>query len=93
MRVILFALGANLGIAIAKSIGAALSGSAALLAEAIHSFVDCANQLLLLLGLRQAAKKPSKAHPLGFGREAFFWSFVVAIMLFSLGGLFAIYEG
>ena len=93
VRVILFALGANLGIALAKTVGAVISGSAALLAEAIHSFVDCANQLLLLLGHRQSHRRPTRHHPLGFGREAFFWSFVVAILLFSAGGLFAIYEG
>lgn len=93
LKVIFLALGANLGIALAKSAGAFFSGSAALLAEAIHSFVDCANQLLLLLGHRQAARHPSRRHPIGHGREVFFWSFIVAVLLFSLGGLFAIYEG
>jgi len=93
VRVIVFALAANLGIALAKSAGALVSGSASLLAEAIHSFVDCSNQVLLLVGHHQSGRKPTARHPLGFGREAFFWSFVVAILLFSLGGLFAIYEG
>lgn len=92
-RVIFIALMANLGIAIAKFIGAFLSGSAALLAEAIHSFVDCSNQVLLLIGNKLSKQPPSEQYPLGRGREAFFWSFIVAVLLFSLGGLFAIYEG
>ena len=93
LKVIFFALAANVGIALAKSAGALFSGSAALLAEAIHSFVDCANQLLLLFGHRRAALQPNSRHPIGYGREVFFWSFIVAVLLFSLGGLFAIYEG
>ena len=92
-EVILFALLANLGIAGAKFGGAVFSGSASMLAEAIHSLVDTANQALLLMGQSQAKKPPSTSHPLGYSREAFFWSFVVALLLFSLGGLFAIYEG
>lgn len=92
-RVIVIALLANLGVAAAKLVGAAVSGSAALLAEGIHTVVDCTNQVLLLVGAKKAQKAPSRTHPLGYGREAFFWSFVVAILLFSLGGLFAIYEG
>ncbi len=92
-KVIIIALFANLGIALAKSIGAIFSGSASLFAEAIHSFVDCTNQVLLLLGAKAARKLPTKTHPLGYGRESFFWSFIVTILLFSMGGLFAIYEG
>lgn len=92
-KVVLVALVANLGIAVAKFVGAFFSGSAALLAEAIHSVVDCTNQVLLLVGNKKAKRPPSDLHPLGYGREAFFWSFIVAILLFSLGGLFAIYEG
>jgi cation diffusion facilitator family transporter len=92
-KVIVIALLANVGIAIAKFIGAFVSRSASLMAEAIHSLVDCSNQVLLLIGAKSAAKPPTEKHPLGFGREAFFWSFIVAIFLFSLGGLFAIYEG
>ncbi|MBI5240807.1 MAG: cation diffusion facilitator family transporter [Elusimicrobia bacterium] len=92
-RVVVIALGANLGIALAKFAGAAVSGSAALLAEAIHSVVDTGNQVLLLVGQRAARRQPSESHPLGYGREAFFWSFLVAVLLFSLGGLFAVYEG
>ena len=92
-KIIIFALFANLGIALAKFAGAYLSKSASMLAEAIHSLVDTSNQVLLLVGNKKAKTPPSDAHPLGYGREAFFWSFIVAIMLFSLGGLFAIYEG
>lgn len=92
-KVIFIAFLANLGIAIAKFAGAFISGSASLMAEAIHSVVDCSNQILLLIGNKKSRKAPDDRHPLGYGREAFFWSFIVAILLFSLGGLFAIYEG
>jgi cation diffusion facilitator family transporter len=92
-NVIVIALFANLGIAISKFFGAAVSGSASLLAEAIHSTVDCANQVFLLVGSNKSKKPADEKHPLGYGREAFFWSFIVAILLFWLGGLFAIYEG
>lgn len=93
VKVIIIALLANLGIALSKLVGAIISGSASLLAEAIHSFVDCTNQALLLVGNKAASKAPSLKHPLGYGREAFFWSFIVAILLFSLGGVFSVYEG
>jgi cation diffusion facilitator family transporter len=92
-KVILIAMMANLGIALAKFVGAYFSKSSALLAEAIHSVVDTTNQVLLLLGEKKSKKKPDDSHPLGYGRETFFWSFVVSILLFSLGGLFAVYEG
>ncbi len=92
-KVILIAMMANMGIAVAKFVGAYFSKSSALLAEAIHSVVDTSNQALLLFGEKSSRKKPDDAHPLGYGRETFFWSFVVAILLFTLGGLFAIYEG
>jgi cation diffusion facilitator family transporter len=90
---ILFALLANLGIAITKTIAAVITGSGAMLAESIHSFADCANQGLLFLGLKASKKEPTPEHPLGFGKAIFFWSFVVALILFSMGGLFSIYEG
>lgn len=93
LKSILYALGANLAIALAKTAGALYTGSASMLAEAIHSYADCANQALLLLGLRQARKAASPEHPLGHGRAIYFWSFIVALMLFSMGGLFSIYEG
>ena len=92
-KTILFALGANLAIAAAKTVAAIMSGSGSMAAEAVHSFADCANQLLLLLGLRAAARPPDAEHPLGYGRAIYFWSFIVALMLFSGGGLFSIYEG
>jgi len=92
-KAIVAALFANLGIAIAKFVGYAFTSSSSMLAEAIHSVADTANQALLLLGSRQAAKDATPDHPFGFGRERYFWSFIVALVLFTLGGLFAIYEG
>lgn len=93
LKSVLYALGANFAIALAKSAGAAYTGSSAMLAEAIHSFADCGNQGLLLWGMRRAGKAPTADHPLGFGKAVYFWSFIVALMLFSMGGLFSIYEG
>jgi cation diffusion facilitator family transporter len=90
---IYFALMANLGIALTKTVAAVLTGSGAMLAESIHSYADCGNQGLLFLGLRAMKKNPDGEHPLGYGKEIFFWSFVVALILFSIGGLFSIYEG
>lgn len=92
-RAILAALFANLGIAIAKFIGFLITGSASLLAEAGHSVADTTNQGLLLLGGKQAKKPQDESHPFGYGMTRYFWSFVVALILFSLGSLFAIYEG
>jgi cation diffusion facilitator family transporter len=92
-RAILAAFLANLGIAIAKFVGFIITGSAGLLAEAGHSLADTGNQLLLLLGGKRAAKAADTTHPFGYGRERYFWAFVVALVLFSMGGLFAIYEG
>ena len=92
-KTILAALVANVGIAIAKFIGFAVTKSSTMLAEGIHSSADSANQLLLLLGTKRAKRNPNKRHPFGYGRERYFWSFVVALILFSLGSLFAIYEG
>jgi cation diffusion facilitator family transporter len=90
---ILFALLANLGIALTKTVAAVITGSGSMLAESIHSFADCGNQLLLFLGLRASAKRPDHEHPLGYGKEIYFWSFIVALLLFSMGGLFSVYEG
>src|SRR5258706_12627530 len=92
-KAVLYALGANLAIAVTKYAAAAITGSGSMLAEAVHSTADCANQLLLLLGLKKAKRPPTPDYPLGFGKETYFWSFMVAIMLFSLGGLFSVYEG
>ena len=90
---ILYALTANMAIAVAKLAGAVLTRSGSMLAEAIHSFADCGNQALLLWGLRHSKRPPTADHPLGFGKAIYFWSFIVALMLFSLGGMFSIYEG
>ncbi len=90
---ILASLSVNVAIAIAKGIAAFFTGSGALLAETLHSTADCSNQLLLLLGVKQAARPPDDEHPLGYGRDLFFWSFIVALLLFSGGGVFSIYEG
>ncbi|MGB5366597.1 MAG: cation diffusion facilitator family transporter [Polyangiales bacterium] len=92
-KAILAALFANLGIAIAKFVGYAFTSSSSMLAEAIHSVADTSNQALLLLGGRRARRDATPAHPFGFGRERYFWSFIVALVLFTLGGLFAIFEG
>ena len=93
IKSIYFALSANLGIAVTKTIAAVITGSGAMLAESIHSFADCGNQGLLFWGLKAAKKKPDLEHPLGYGKEIYFWSFIVAMILFSMGGLFSIYEG
>ncbi len=93
LRSILFALGANFLIAIAKTAGAIFTGSSSMLAEAIHSYADCANQGLLLWGLREGRRPANADHPLGYGKAVYFWSFIVALMLFSMGGMFSIYEG
>ena len=92
-RAILYAFLANGGIAIAKSVAAWITGSGSMLAEAIHSYADTGNQVLLYLGLKQSGRPPDPEHPLGYGKLSYFWSFIVALMLFSLGGLFSIYEG
>ena len=93
VKSILFALSANLGIAITKTVAAVITGSGAMLAESIHSFADCGNQGLLFLGLKASKKEPTPEYPLGYGKAIFFWSFIVALILFSMGGLFSIYEG
>jgi cation diffusion facilitator family transporter len=93
LKPILTALGANLGIAVAKTVAAVTTGSSSLLAESLHSFADCGNQVLLLIGIKQARKLPTKAHPMGFGRDAHFWALMVALLLFSVGGAFSIHHG
>jgi cation diffusion facilitator family transporter len=92
-KAILYAFLANLGIALAKSWGAWITGSGSMLAEAIHSYADSGNQVLLFLGLVQSQRPADADHPLGYGKLSYFWAFIVAVMLFSLGGLFSIYEG
>lgn len=90
---ILTAAGANVAIAAAKFLGAWLTGSSAMVSEGVHSLVDTANQGLLLLGLKRAEKPANSAHPFGFGREIYFFSFVVALLIFLAGGAYSLYEG
>ena len=92
-RAVLLALGANAAIFVAKLGAALLTRSGSMLAEAVHSLADCGNQGLLLLGLRQAKRPPSPDYPLGWGKALYFWSFLVAILLFSVGGMFSLIEG
>jgi len=93
LRAILYALAANAGIAVTKFGAALYTGSGAMLAEAIHSVADCANQLLLIVGMRQARRPESVEHPLGHHRVVYFWAMMVALLLFLVGGVFSIYEG
>ncbi|MCI4351754.1 MAG: cation diffusion facilitator family transporter, partial [Thermoplasmata archaeon] len=92
-RAVLAALLANLGIAVAKLAAFAVTGAAALLAESTHSIADAGNEALLAFGSRRSRRAPTDQHPFGFGRERYFWAFVVALVLFSLGSVFAVYEG
>jgi len=93
LRSVIYALVANFVIAIAKGVAAAITGSGAMLAEAIHSAADTANQGLLLWGMKTAKRPPNEDFPLGYGKEIYFWSFIVALLLFSMGGMFSLYEG
>ncbi|MFH8370913.1 cation diffusion facilitator family transporter [Streptomyces sp. NPDC018031] len=92
-KAIVAALGANLAIAVAKFVAAAVSGSASMLAEGVHSLADSGNQGLLLLGGKKAKREATPEHPFGYGRERYIYAFLVSIVLFALGGAFALYEG
>src|SRR3546814_2950265 len=92
-RAIFFALGANFALACAKGVAAFFTGSSAMLAETVHSVADCGNQLLLLLGMKQAKRPPSPDYPRGYGKAIYFWSFLVAGLLFTVGGMLSLYEG
>ena len=93
LKTIFFALGANFAIFVAKAFAAFITGSGAMTAEAVHSLADCGNQGLLLIGMKTAKRLPSPDYPLGHGKAIYFWSFLVALLLFSVGGAFSIYEG
>ncbi|HEU4406136.1 MAG TPA: cation diffusion facilitator family transporter [Polyangiaceae bacterium] len=93
IKVIIGSLAVNVAIALSKGVAAAVTGSGAMLAEAIHSSADCTNQILLLIGAKQAETPADETHPLGYGRAAYFWSFLVALMIFFGGGVFSIREG
>lgn len=93
LKSIMFALVANSSIFIAKLIAAIITGSGSMMAESIHSLADSGNQVLLLFGLKRAERPPSSEYPLGYGKAVFFWSFLVALILFSMGGIYSIYEG
>jgi cation diffusion facilitator family transporter len=91
-RAVLAALGANLGIGVTKFVAYALTGSSAMLAEAIHSVADSGNQVLLLVGGKRARREATEDHPFGYGRARFYYAFLVAVVLFTVGGLYALYE-
>lgn len=92
-KAIVAALLANAGIAVAKFVGFAITGSSSMLAEGVHSVADTSNQALLLVGQKTAQRRPTETHPFGYGRDRYFYSFVVALLLFTLGSVFAFYEG
>ncbi|HEX4737374.1 MAG TPA: cation diffusion facilitator family transporter [Allosphingosinicella sp.] len=92
-RTLLIALAANIGIAVSKFVAAGMTGSSAMLTEGVHSVVDSANQVLLIWGRRQSRKPPDRKHPFGYGRELYFWSFIVALLVFALGAGVSVYEG
>jgi cation diffusion facilitator family transporter len=92
-KAVIAALVANVAIAVSKFVAFAVTGASSMLAEGVHSVADSGNQLLLLLGARRALRAPDEEHPFGYGRERYFWAFVVAVVLFTMGATFAIYEG
>ncbi len=93
IKAVFFALGSNILITIIKFVVSTITHSAGMMAEAIHSVADCGNQIFLLIGNKRSAKKPSELHPFGYGKEEYFWGFLVAVLLFFVGAAFSIYEG
>ena len=93
IRIVLIAALANLGIAICKYVTAVFTASSAMLAEAFHSTADTGNELLLLLGLKRSARPPDELHPYGHGKVLYFYSLLVAVYIFAIGGMFALYQG
>jgi cation diffusion facilitator family transporter len=93
LKSIFYAFSANMVIAVAKTFTAWYTGSGSMMAESVHSYADTGNQLLLLWGMKRSKKAPTREHPLGYGMAIYFWSFIVALMLFSIGGMFSVYEG
>lgn len=93
VRAVIFALGSNIIITIIKFIVSIITHSAGMMAEAVHSVADCGNQIFLLIGSKRSARKPTDMHPFGFGKEEYFWGFLVAVLLFFVGAAFSIYEG
>lgn len=93
LRAVIFALGGNLAIAVIKFIVSIISGSSAMLAESIHSLADTTNQVFLLIGRKRSQKGANEIHPFGYGKEEYFWGFLVAVLLFFMGGCFSVYEG
>ena len=92
-KTIFYALGANFAIFLAKGAAALITGSSAMFSEGVHSLADCGNQILLLLGMKRALRPANPDYPLGYGKEIYFWSFLVAVMLFTVGGVYSFYEG
>lgn len=92
-KAVIAALMANGGIAVSKTAAALFTGSGSLMAESLHSWADCTNQIFLLMGMKQAKRAPDENHPMGYARVTYFWAMLVAVLLFGLGGLFALYEG
>ncbi|MGH8327864.1 MAG: cation diffusion facilitator family transporter, partial [Steroidobacteraceae bacterium] len=92
-KAVIAALAGNILVAATKLLAAVWTGSSAMMSEAVHSLVDSGNEILLLYGLHRAARRPDAKHPLGYGRELYFWSFIVALLIFALGAGVAIYEG
>jgi cation diffusion facilitator family transporter len=93
IKAVFYALASNMGIAILKTIAAFFTGSGSLMAESLHSWSDCINQIMLLIGMKQSQKEPDQNHPMGYAKVAYFWSLLVAVLLLFMSGIFSVYEG